>query len=164
MNKAAVGQLVRDRRLEAKPPTDDELAGYWRNALKAYQDALVTATSLEGRYERAYSAARIAATTVIRANGYRVKSAEGQHYVTFLAARHLSAETSALAEAFLEADQMRSVRHEVEYEYENALDLDTVNAALDLVERVLQESARHLRQLRPDLKQRFRQIRPRRRA
>jgi hypothetical protein len=159
MNQAAIDQLVRDRKLEERPSADDELAGYWANAVKAYHDALVSANSLEGRYERAYTAARIAATAAIRANGYRVKGTEAHHYVTFTAARHLT--TGKLADAFVNTDQMRSLRHDIEYEYENDLDAETLEAALDHVEMVLQETCKYLRKAKPEMKQRFRQIKPR---
>ncbi len=39
----------------------------------------------DGRFDRAYDAARALATLAIRASGYRVKGTGGGHYNTFLA-------------------------------------------------------------------------------
>jgi len=49
------------------------------------KDAHITGISAQGRYEFAYNAARLMATVVVRASGYRVIAKTGHHYFTFAA-------------------------------------------------------------------------------
>ncbi len=48
-------------------------------------DARIEALSTDGKFGHAYEAARALATVVVRASGYRVKSAGAAHYSTFVA-------------------------------------------------------------------------------
>jgi hypothetical protein len=75
-------------------------------------DAEARNISPDARYNMAYSAARLLATVIIRANGYRIKSGEGAHHLTF--------DTVAVAEPeFLDAvdyfDRCRRKRNELLY-------------------------------------------------
>jgi len=155
-----IQQLIADHKIEERSATDEEIAGFWSKAMVGYQDARITSISLEARFERAYTAARTAAVTVLRVHGYRVKGGEGHHYLAFYAA-NLLADQADLADAFVEADTMRSIRHDIQYGYEDDLGPEEMEAALDLVERVLDGAARHIRHRRPDLKNRIKIPRPR---
>jgi hypothetical protein len=61
----ALQNLLDGRRLEKRPVTDDDISGFWNKALTAYRDALLTSSSLDGRYDRAYAAVRFAATALV---------------------------------------------------------------------------------------------------
>jgi hypothetical protein len=157
----AIDRLVSARQLEERAAGTDEVVGFWLKAIRAYNDARNASTSLDNRYERAYTAARLAATTVVRASGYRPRGGEGHHHTVFYAAQHLVGGEVALADAFVQANAMRQVRHAIEYDFEDELETEDVEKALDLVERVLLSGADYLRSNRPDAKPRIRKIRPR---
>jgi hypothetical protein len=77
-------KLLKERRVALEPTTKDEIDDL-RALYKRYlTDANVEALSDDGRFDRAYGAARTLATIVIRAEGYRVKG-QGAHYSTFRA-------------------------------------------------------------------------------
>jgi uncharacterized protein (UPF0332 family) len=156
---AVIEGLLRDRRLEAREADDDEVVGFWQKAEHAHRDACNVSNSLDGRFDRAYTAARITAVAVLRDAGFRVRG-EAHHFVAFHAARHL-VEDVDLQQAFAAAEAMRALRHEVDYGYESTLSLQDVEAAVDLVERLFDRGARHLRARRPSAKQRIRIVRPR---
>ncbi len=77
------------------------------------------------------------------------------------ARRDLRFGEDALADAFVQANAMRQVRHTIEYDFEDDLEAEEVEKALDLVERILLSAADHLRSKRPDAQARIRKIRPR---
>ena len=77
--------LLAQRRVVVEPPTRAEIDAQRELASRALADAAIAAVSDDGRFDRAYDAARALATVVIRASGYRVKGAGGGHYNTFLA-------------------------------------------------------------------------------
>lgn len=86
-----IERLLRDRRLEERAADDDEIVGFWQKAEHAYRDARNVSNSLDGRFDRAYTAARIIAVAVVRDAGYRIRG-EAHHYVAFHAARDLVAD------------------------------------------------------------------------
>jgi hypothetical protein len=157
MNRVIEG-LLRDRRLEEREADDDEIVGFWKKAELAYHDARNASNSLEGRFDRAYTAARTIAVAVVRAAGYRIRG-ESHHFVSFHAARSL-ADDADLQKSFAEAEGLRGLRHEVDYGYESTLEVSDVEAAVKLVERMFDRGARHLRARRPALKKRIRIVQP----
>jgi hypothetical protein len=75
--------LLETKRLAVEPTSKaefDELRAMVEVNLK---DAQVSAVSAQGRYEFAYNAARLLATIVLRASGYRVIAKTGHHFYTF---------------------------------------------------------------------------------
>ena len=76
-------------------------------------DALVVGVSAQGRYEFAYNAARLMATVVVRACGYRVTSKKGHHYYTFIA---LETADQAFAKEAAVFDVSRSKRNDFSYD------------------------------------------------
>ena len=77
--------VLEARRVVREPPARAELAALQELAAHALADASIEAVSDDGRFGRAYSAARALATTVICASGCRVRSSAGGHYYTFVA-------------------------------------------------------------------------------
>jgi cytochrome P450 len=77
--------LLDQRRVVREAPTHQEIESLTKLAQQALADALVEAVSDDGRFDRAYDAARALATAVVRTSGYRVKPQGGGHFNTFLA-------------------------------------------------------------------------------
>ncbi len=76
-------------------------------------DARIDGISSQGRFEFAYNAARLTATLVIRACGYRVISKNGYHYITFQA---LQAADSTFGTVAIYFDRARDRRNEFSYD------------------------------------------------
>lgn len=95
-------------------------------------DARLTALSDDGRFDRAYGAARTLSVMVIRSEGYRVKSAAGSHQATFLA---LDAADTAAFSAFASFfNRCRAKRNELSYEHAGIISLAEVEDLLGRVE------------------------------
>lgn len=78
-------KLAADQRVAAEPTSKQELDEFREMVATNLKDAHVANLSAQGRYEFAYNAARLLATLVIRAAGYRVISKGGHHFYTFQA-------------------------------------------------------------------------------
>ena len=156
---ATIQNHLASRSLEVRPASDNDVVTYWSKALRAFEDARQVSTSLEGRLLRAYDAGRLAALALIRAAGYRPRGSERHHYVTFDAARSI-ASTRELADALLGIDELRSVRHALEYEPEDDMDAETVARAIETGGRVINLGAKHLRAARPAAAKRIHLVKP----
>ena len=88
--------------------------------------------SPQGRYEFAYNAARLTATIVVRACGYRVISKGGHHYYTFQA---LEAADPGFAKLAVYFDTARSKRND--FSYDTPVTVSDTEAD-DLVRSVIQ--------------------------
>jgi hypothetical protein len=155
---ATIQNHLGSRSLEERPASDNDVVTYWIKAIRAFDDARQVGTSQEGRLLRAYDAGRLAALALIRAAGYRPRGAERHHYVTFDAARSI-ASTRELADALLGIDELRSVRHALEYEPEDEVDAETVTRAIDTARQVINLGAKHLRAARPNAARRIHMVR-----
>jgi hypothetical protein len=147
------------RSLEERPASDNDVVTYWSKALRAFEDARHVGTSLEGRLLRAYDAGRLAALALIRAAGYRPRGSERHHCVTFDAARSVVS-TRELADALLGINELRSVRHALEYEPEDDVDAETLTRATETARQVLNLGAKHLRSARPEAAKRIHLTKP----
>jgi len=96
------------------------------------KDAHVVGISAQGRYEFAYNAARLMATVVLRASGYRVIAKTGHHYFVFQA---LQASEPAFVKMAIYFDSARDKRNDFSYD---APVLVTDTDADDLVKAVEQ--------------------------
>ena len=146
--------------LEARAAGDHEIASFWSKAHVAHADARNASSSPDNRLLRAYDAGRIAATAIIRAGGFRVKSGEGHHFVTFDVARSLVTEP-ALRTALDEMSALRTQRHALEYEPEDEIDMSTVEHAVGVATRIINTGADHLRGTRPAARARFAKVKSR---
>ncbi len=81
-------------------------------------NAQIKKLSDDGRFGHAYDAARILATILVRASGYRVKSDGGGHYNTFLAMKAAGADFVTKAVYF---DACRRKRNHFLYEQANVV-------------------------------------------
>jgi hypothetical protein len=114
MSNARIQRLVDERELDVLPAPADEVAEFWRKALRAYADSRIEALSPENAVLLAYQAAMSAATAVVRAAGYRVKNRGRHHYVTFYTLAALG-EGTPLAAAAGEMNELRGDRHVAGY-------------------------------------------------
>ena len=136
-------KLLDQRRVAPEPATREELADLRELAARALDDATLDAPlSPDGRFERAYAAARVLATMVVRASGYRVKAAGGAHYTTFLALE--AADPGSFARFAAYFNLCREKRNELAYVAPDRVSseevveiLREVPAFRDLVERWL---------------------------
>jgi hypothetical protein len=78
-------RLLEQRRVERREASADEIQQLLKLATRAENDSRIRAVSPEGRFDNAYDAARVLATVVVRASGYRVLSGAGAHAATFAA-------------------------------------------------------------------------------
>jgi hypothetical protein len=106
-------ELVVQRRVVAEPTGPDEISTLWRLFRRNIADATIEGLSIDGRFERAYGAARALATIVIRASGYRVRQPAG-HYNTFLALEAADPEAFSSYAAYF--DVCRVLRNRLSYE------------------------------------------------
>ncbi len=83
-------------------------------ASRALADAAVEAPlSDDGRFARAYDAARALATVIVRASGYRVRASGGAHHTTFLALE--AADPARFARFSAYFNLCREKRNEISY-------------------------------------------------
>src|SRR6266436_6210519 len=105
--------LLAANRVAREPTSKQELAELREMATLNLQDADVKGLSARGRYEFAYNAARLLATLVVRAAGYRVIAKGGHHFYTFAA---MEITDSAFAKAAAYFDSARSKRNDFSYD------------------------------------------------
>jgi hypothetical protein len=106
-------KLLAASRVAREPSSKQELDELREMAALNLLDADVQGLSARGRYEFAYNAARLLATLVVRAAGYRIISKGGHHYYTFLA---LEVTDGAFAKAAAYFDAARSKRNDFSYD------------------------------------------------
>jgi hypothetical protein len=105
-------KLLAQRRIVAEPTDRDETESLRGLVQRYVADSAVKELSMDGRFERAYCAARASATIVIRAAGYRVRR-PGGHYNTFLALE--AASPKAFSSYAVYFDTCRTLRNELSY-------------------------------------------------
>ena len=104
-----------------------EIVALRKMAARDLQDASAVNISADARFAMAYSAARAATTIILRANGYRVKSGDGNHHLTFRAVE--SAEPTFAAHVMY-FDRCRRKRNDIFY---HSADVVSVTAAEELI-------------------------------
>jgi hypothetical protein len=124
--------LLADKRVALEPTSKQELDELREMAALNLNDAQVPGLSAQGQYEHAYNSARLIATTVIRACGYRVTSKGGHHYYTF---RALEAADLTFAKAAANFDAARSKRND--FSYDTPITISDTDAD-DLIQAVKQ--------------------------
>lgn len=124
--------LLDGKKVAVEPSSKKELDELRAMVAINLKDAKVTGISAQGRYEFAYNAARLMATIVVRASGYRVIARNGHHYFTFQA---LAASDSSFAVMAVYFDRARDQRNDFMYDAPTAIsDTD----AEELVKEVAQ--------------------------
>lgn len=142
-------RLLEQRRVVAEQTTQAELEAQVGLAARALADARVEAVSDDGRFDRAYDAARALATVVIRTAGYRVKGVGGGHYNTFLALEAADPlRFTAIAAYF---NLCRDKRNQLSYVNPGVVSRTELEEILREVPRFRAEVAAWLREHRPEL-------------
>ncbi|MBC7782805.1 MAG: hypothetical protein H7144_03115 [Burkholderiales bacterium] len=106
-------KLLDEKRIAPELTSKKELDELRRMVALNLKDAHVVLVSTQGRYEFAYNAARLMATAVVRASGYRVIAKTGHHYFTFQA---LQATDASFMKAAIYFDSARDMRNDFSYE------------------------------------------------
>lgn len=122
-------QLLAEKRVALEPTDRNEIHSLRDVAKRGLSDAQVSGLSDDGRFGHAYDAARILATIVVRASGYRVKTPGGGHRNTFLALR---AADPAFAKMAAYLDACRRKRNDLSY---TQADVVSASQAEDLFAR-----------------------------
>lgn len=124
--------MLDEKRVVREPTSKKEIDDLRTMAGVHLKDAQVNTVSAQGRYEFAYNAARLMATGVVRASGYRVVAKSGHHYFTFQA---LQASDPAFKPMAVYFDRARDKRNDFSYDSPGIIsDTD----AEDLLSAVLQ--------------------------
>jgi hypothetical protein len=142
--------LLGQKRVAREGTSRHEVADLWKLAERALADATLDAPiSDDGRFDRAYDAARALATIVVRASGYRVKGAGGAHYNTFLALEAANPEDFTVFAAYF--NLCREKRNELSYVRPGVVSRGEVDELLRETARFRNLVAVWLRERRPDL-------------
>jgi len=125
-------KLLADKHVAREPTHKSELDDLRALVARNLDDAQVRGVSAQGRYEFGYNAARLMATIVIRACGYRVVARTGHHYWTFTALETADATFEKAAANF---DAARSRRND--FSYDAPVEISDTDAG-DLIEAARQ--------------------------
>jgi hypothetical protein len=133
----------------ASEPTSKQELDEQREMLATnLQDAQVARLSAQGRYEFACNSARILATIVIRASGYRVISKGGHHFYTFQA---LAAADPSFAKAAANFDAARSKRNDFSYDTPVPISDTDADDLMEAVKQFQQDAEQWIRARDPKL-------------
>ena len=142
-------ELLAQGRIAREPTSRNELLELKSLTERYLADARLTALSDDGRFDRAYGAARTLAVMVIRSEGYRVKSAAGAHRVTFLVLEAAdTTEFSTFASFF---NRCRAKRNELSYEHGGIVSRAEVEDLLARVEEFASVVATWISSHHPEL-------------
>lgn len=130
-------KLLADHRVAAEPTSKQELDELRQMVATNLKDAQLAGLSAQGRYEFGYNAARLMATVVIRASGYRVTSKVGHHYFTFQALEAADAAFATPATAF---DVARAKRNDFSYDSPVPISDTDANDLVDAVKQFQQDA------------------------
>jgi hypothetical protein len=143
-------ELVDQRRIVPETTTPQEIDNYQELAKRAFADAMLDAPlSDDGRFERAYDAARALATVVVRSSGYRVRGSGGNHYTTFLALEIADATRFAPFAAYFNV--CREKRNQVSYVAPGTVTRTEVEEILRVVPKFRDAVDRWLHDRHPEL-------------
>ena len=106
-------KLLADRTVTTTPTSREELANLRSIVTRSLRDLAVAGLSADARFIMAYDAARTLSLMVVRAAGYRPRSA-GAHYNTFVALEAADPTFASLSAYF---DTCRVKRNVSEYDF-----------------------------------------------
>lgn len=110
-------KLLADKAVAPLPPTKQELDNLRTIVARSLRDVLAPGLSVDARFVLAYDAARTLSLMIVRAAGYRPRSA-GAHYHTFAALECADPAFGALSAYF---DGCRIKRNVSEYEFSGGI-------------------------------------------
>jgi len=125
------GKLLADNRVTRVPPSKSELDNLRLIVARSLKDATAAGLSADARFIMAYDAARTLSLMIVRAAGYRPRSAAG-HYNTFLALQAADPAFAALSAYF---DGCRMKRNDCEYDFAGGVSETEAQGLLKTVRR-----------------------------
>lgn len=105
--------MLAEKRVASEPTSKKELDELRMMVNVNLKDAHIAGISAQGRFEFGYNAARLMATVVVRASGYRVVAKTGHHYFTFQA---MQAADPAFVKMAIYFDSARDTRNDFSYD------------------------------------------------
>ena len=134
--------MLAEKRVASEPTSKKELDELRMMVSVNLKDACVAGISAQGRFEFGYNAARLLATVVVRASGYRVIAKTGHHYFTFQA---LQAADPAFAKMAVYFDSARDTRNDFSYDAPVPISDTDADDLVKAVEQFLQDAEAWIR-------------------
>lgn len=141
-------KLLAEKRVAREQTSKKELDELRAMVAVNLKDAHVAGISAQGRFEFAYNAARLMATVVVRASGYRVVARTGHHYFTFQA---LQAADPSFLKMAIYFDAARDKRNDFSYESPVLISDTDADDLLKAVEQFQQDSQAWIKATDPTL-------------
>ena len=140
-------KLLADNRVTRVPPAKAELDNLRSIVRRSLKDVVAPGLSADARFVMAYDAARTLALIVVRAEGYRPRSA-GAHYFTFLALETADPAFAALSVYF---DGCRIKRNVSEYDFAGGISDTDADGLLATVQQFAVEAEAWVKTHHPHL-------------
>ena len=141
--------MLGERRVAEQRASKQELDDLRAIVERDLKDASLGKLSGDSRFNLAYNAARTVATMAIRAEGYRVRGAGGQHFNTFLALEAALGPGSAELSVYL--DRCRMKRNQLNYDRALAVSETEVAELIERVAELRDGVEKHISQKHPEL-------------
>lgn len=143
-----IGIMLQSREIEESPALDEEVVIVWEKAVETYRASTMHGLSGDPALSLVYQAALQAATSVVRAAGYRVRGA-GHHHHTFAAVAALNVDD--LSRAARSLDEARQTRHEAVYGWRVRTTDNDLVAVRSATGRLIQAAHKWITEQRPHL-------------
>lgn len=140
-------KLLGDRRVTALPSNKAEIDNLRSIVTRSLKDAAAESLSADARFVMAYDAARTLSLMIVRAEGYRPRSA-GAHYNTFLA---LEAADPSFAKLSAYFDGCRIKRNKCEYVSAGGISDTDAQELLTTAERFASDCETWIKKRHPSL-------------
>jgi hypothetical protein len=142
--------LLDSRDIETLAAEDEEIVGMWAKATRTYRSATVPGLEddPDARFTLFYQSALQAATTIVRAAGYRVRG-DRNHQITFATVAALG--LKGISEAARDLNVIRQGRHAAIYDWEATTTNEQVLDLQRATSSLLDEGFARLRAQRPSL-------------
>jgi hypothetical protein len=147
---ARIRVMLDSREIEELAAADEEVAGMWRKATRAFRSAGAEGLDddMDSRFTLLYQSALQGATAVVRAAGYRVRG-ESNHHITFATVAALG--SADLSDAARDLNVMRQRRHAAVYDWETTIGAEQVEQLREAAVRLLRAAESWLRRKRDSL-------------
>jgi len=133
----------------AEPTSKNELDELRTMVAVNLKDSKVAEISTQGRYEFAYNAARLMATAVVRASGFRVVAKGAHHYFTFQA---LQAADPAFTTIGIYFYRVRDRRNSFSYDSPTVISETDAEDLAQAVTQFIDDAEKWISATRPSLK------------
>jgi len=142
-------ELLTQGRIAREPTSRSELLELKSIAERSLADANLPGLSDDGKFDRAYGAARSLSAMAIRSEGYRVKPVAGSHKATFLALR--AADPGEFSDIAAYFNRCRTKRNELSYEHAGIVSSTEASELIAKVEEFSRVVTRWIAARHPEL-------------